>query len=365
MKILIPVLNFGKSGGYRVLAKFADELIQLGHNVDFISPETSARPYYPTKAKILWVDKDGQNIESSENKPILNESGFSIFLTLTKGLRKLPKDSYDIIIANHSLTTFAIKIAGFQHKSVYYVQAYEPELHILLGGLKNKILSHLYSFSYKMNLFTIVNASIYLDYKKLKASRILYPGIDFNLFYPNKENPLNKIKREKIILGTIGRMENFKGTRFVVSAFQELKKIYPEIQLHIAFADAKKFSSYEGIYFYQPDGDKELGNFYRSLDYYICAGYTQLGAFHYPVAEAMSCGIPVITTQYYPANEMNAWLIRPKNVQDIISQLRLTKDISLKEKKVEQALTDVKQFEWKTVGKKLNSYLYEFRQSQN
>ena len=221
MKILIPVINFGKSGGYRVLSKFADELVQLGHNVAFISPETSAQPYYPTNAKILWIDKKGNISENSDNKPILKESGFSIFLNLTKGLRKLPKDSYDVIIANHSLTAFAIKIAGLQHKSIYYVQAYEAELLMLLGGLKNHLLSHLYSLSYKMNLFTIVNAGIYLDYKKLKASRVLYPGVDFTLFYPSLEKPFNK---NKIIIGTIGRMENFKGTRFIVDAFKELKK---------------------------------------------------------------------------------------------------------------------------------------------
>jgi glycosyltransferase involved in cell wall biosynthesis len=158
-------------------------------------------------------------------------------------------------------------------------------------------------------------------------------------------------------------MEHFKGTRFIVDAFKEFKKKYPGIQLHVAFGDAKDFMDHEDIYCFQPHGDKELGNFYRSLDYYICAGYTQLGAFHYPVAEAMSCGIPVITTKYYPANETNAWLIGPQNIRDIVFQFEMAGNNSLlKAKKVGQWLIDVKQFEWKLVAKKLNNYLNEFLQ---
>jgi glycosyltransferase involved in cell wall biosynthesis len=360
MRILIPVLNFGKSGGYRVLSKIADELIHLGHSVDFISPETSNLPYYPTKAVVLWVNRQGKIVPKSTRKLDVNESGFSILFKLTLGLKKLKTNSYDVVIANHSLTTFAVKIAGLGKKCIYYSQAYEPELHLLLGGLKNRMLSYLYSFSYKMDLFTIVNSEIYLDYKNLKSSRILYPGIDFQLFYPNEIRNTKK-QGEKIILGTIGRAENFKGTNYVLSAFRELQKLYPQIQLHVAFGNPEDFRSYKGIYCVQPHGDKALGTFYRSLDYYICAGYTQLGAFHYPVAEAMSCGIPVITTHYYPASETNALLIKPKSVSDIVSAFQLAeKDPTLKEARVNQALNNVKKFDWKIVGKTLDNYLTEF-----
>ena len=363
MRIVIPVLNFGKSGGYRVLSKIADELICLGHTVRFMSPETSALPYFPTKADIFWVNKDGEIVERSEYEKRKKDSGFYIFLKLFLGLKKLNKDSYDVIIANHSLTAFIIKCAGLKNKSIYYVQAYEAELLSVADGLKNKVLAYFYSLSYKMNFFTIVNAKIYLNYKKLKASRVLYPGVDFDLFYPDKKNPSQE---KKIIIGTIGRLEKFKGTSFVVDAFKELKKKYPELQLHMAFADSNDFKQDKDIYCFHPKNDSKLADFYRSLDFYICAGYIQLGAFHYPVVEAMSCGIPVITTQYYPANETNAWMIRPKNKEDFVSQFELAMNNRLlKEKKIEQALDDVKQFDWKVVGKKLENYLNDFLQLEN
>ena len=293
-----------------------------------------------------------------KKEPIVNESGLTIFKTLTKGLKRTPKDHYDVIIANQSLTTFAIKIAGFTHKTLYYVQAYEPDIYIKLGGFKNWFLCQLTKLSYKIKLFTVVNAAIYLDYKKLKTSRVLYPGIDFNNFYSASKK---KEDENEVIIGTIGRTEPLKGTRYVVEAFKNLKERYPNLRLHIAFGNAGDFSDFDEIKCYQPHGDKELGNFYRSLDYYICAGYSQFGAFHYPVAEAMSCGISLITTHYYPANENNAWLVTPQSVEDFVKIFEMAyNDRELGKKKIEQGLIDVKKLEWKFVGERLNNYINEF-----
>ena len=364
MKILIPVLGFGQAGGYRVLSKLANELISIGHQVDFLCPDESRISYFPTLAIIKWVDDKGR-IVLDRNKNNKKGNAFSIQRKLVKALSALSKDSYDLIIANHSLTTLPIKRAGLKHKTLYYVQAYEPDFYNLSGGLKNKILAYLSGLSYKMKFFTVVNAEIYLKYKKLRASRILYPGIDFNLFYPGK-NELKTRSKNKIIIGTIGRSEPYKGTRYIVEAFKKLKKKYATVQLHVAFGDPRDFINEEDIFCVQPHGDKSLADFYRSLDYYFCAGYTQLGGFHYPVAEAMSCGVAVITTSYYPANKSNAWLTKPKNIDEIVVQFDLAQsDQSLKEKKIQQALNDVKQFEWAVVGKRLNYYLGELIQLSN
>lgn len=364
MKILIPILGFGRAGGYRVLSKLANELIYLGHSVEFLSSGNSDNPYFPTFATIKWIDKKGL-ITENKSKIGKKENAFSIQKNLTKALSKLHKDDYDVIIANHSLTTLPIKKAGLIYKTLYYVQAYEPDLYILSGGLKNKVFAYLSGLSYKMNLFTVVNAELYLKYKKLTASRILYPGIDFNLFYPKEKKLLNQTKN-KLIIGTVGRSEPYKGTRYILEAYKKLKKKYQQIQLHVAFGNPEDFKNEKDIFCFQPHGDEALGNFYRSLDCYICAGYTQVGAFHYPVVEAMSCGVPVITTHYYPATNSNAWLIEPQNVEQIVVEFESAQiNQSLKEKKVQQALNDVKQFEWLTVGKQLNKYIEELVNNQS
>jgi glycosyltransferase involved in cell wall biosynthesis len=215
-----------------------------------------------------------------------------------------------------------------------------------------------------MNLFTVVNSENYFNYKELKSSRVLYPGVDVIHFYPKVKNKTSE-NNNKIVIGTVARMESFKGTRYIIEAFKILREKYPYIELHLAFSNPDDFKNCDGIFCFAPNGDEHLGNYYRSLDYYICAGYVQLGAFHYPIVEAMSCGIPVITTSYYPANENNAWITTPQKVEDIVKQFELAENNPHhKEKKIKEALNDVKQFAWPEVGKKFNSYLKEFINSK-
>ncbi|MEO6723435.1 MAG: glycosyltransferase family 4 protein [Ferruginibacter sp.] len=359
MKILIPVLTFGKGGGERVLAKLANELIHLGHSVEFLCPEGSKLPYYPTIATIWWADISGNITDQYKNDSAKTENGFSIQRKLKKALSRLSKNAYDIIIANQSLTVLPIKLSGWAYKTLYYVQAYEPEFYINMGGHKNKILSELSALTYTLKLFTVVNANVYLNYKNLKATRTLYPGVDTPIFYP-KETAKLKTKNDKIIIGTVGRLERFKGTQFILDAFLLLRARYSNVELHVAFGDPANFELYEGVHCFRPDGDEALANFYRTLDYYICAGFIQLGAFHYPVVEAMCCGIPVITTPYYPANESNAWITGICDATSIVKQFELAQaDDKRRAKKVGQALEDIKQFDWKKVGERMNSYLNE------
>ena len=139
MKILIPVLGFDRAGGYRVLSKLADELIMLGNEVQFLCPEGSEQPYYPTCATIAWIDEKGF-LSNNNNKSGKKNNAFSIQKKLTRALRKIPKNSYDAVIANHALTTLPVKRAGLIPKALYYVQAYEPEYYNS-PGIKNRILA--------------------------------------------------------------------------------------------------------------------------------------------------------------------------------------------------------------------------------
>lgn len=355
MKILIPVLGFGRSGGYRVLAKFANELIEIGHEVAFLSPDGSEDPYYPTIAKILWINSK-TSISTTKQSKETNDGAISIQIKLLKGLKRISKH-YDIFLGNHSLTMLPIKLSGNLKKAVYYVQAYEPDYYKEIGGFKNNILALLSSMTYSMNVFTIVNSELYKNYKKLKCRNVLYPGIDHTLFFPkqNKETATNN----RIVIGTVGGGGVFKGTQYVINAFKEIKKIYSNVELRIAFGE-KVLEKIDGIYVVYPDGDENLGKFYRSLNYYICGNYSQTGAFHYPVVEAMASGVTLITTEYYPANKYNSWQVSPKNQSDILSKfqeahLNQQEQIS----KIKQGLNDIKQFEWKLAGKRLEGYLFE------
>ncbi|HHQ4845633.1 TPA: hypothetical protein ACSQ1O_004481, partial [Aeromonas hydrophila] len=56
MRVVIPLLRFGRSGGERVISKLATGLINEGHDVIFVVPNGSGQPYYETDAKIVTYE---------------------------------------------------------------------------------------------------------------------------------------------------------------------------------------------------------------------------------------------------------------------------------------------------------------------
>ena len=184
MNILIPVTDFGKAGGYRVLSKLADEFIKLGHKVDFITTEESAHPYYPTHANILYLDKKG-NV-AKQNNFQKEQSLFRNIIRLYMFLKKIKRGQYDLVLANQSMTPFPVLFSMVSAKCVYYIQAYEPALYRQFDGKKYLLLSVLSKLSYSLPFTKIVNSPLLLNYKGIKTNNMALPGIDLDNFSPNK-----------------------------------------------------------------------------------------------------------------------------------------------------------------------------------
>lgn len=352
MKILIPLVGtFSKEGGWRVLSELANYWINLGHEVLFLSHQRYIKPYFPTNAKIIFYNNKGEISDKGDLRYPLPFGGpFRLRRLLKSALDKLEAD---VVLATQHFTVDPIKQSSIKAKKFYYVQAYEPEFYHK-GPLRYHIYKIIAKNSYKKGLTIIVNSPMYLDYKGIKSDKVIYPGLNLDLFYPNQF----KIKRDVFILGSIGRIEVYKGTGYILDAFKILRKELGEkIELHLAFGD-KDWENIDGVTVHFPKGDQQLADYYRSLDCYICAQYLQLDAVHYPVIESMACGIPLITTGYYPSNDLNSWKISPQNPEDIVSKVK-TVMLNPQEasKKAEIAKKAVYMFNWQDIANKMIVYL--------
>jgi len=350
MKIIVPILGkFGNSGGFRVLSKLANYWISSGNEVSFLVYVGSEPPYFPTSADFLYYNKKG-NLVSKDQKdaslPLLRM--FQMRVAMQTALNNCYAD---VVLANHCLTALPVKKSVIKAKKFYYVQAYEPEYYYR-KTLKDFIFKKISKNSYNLGLDIIVNADMYKNYANLHSTKVVYPGIDLEVFRPalNEES-----SNEKIIIGTIGRLEEYKGTAYVIKAFQLLRQELGErVELHVAFGE-EAMGNIDGVKVFYPNGDHNLADFYRSLDIYVCAGTVQLEAIHYPVLESMACKIPVITTGYYPASIDNAEIVPIKNAEAI--KQKLLKIISDKDDvKINKAFEDVKQFEWTHIANKMLNY---------
>lgn len=337
-KILIPLISFGKAGGYRTLSQLANYWMKLGIEVDFILPIESV-PYFPTKGNILFTNEKGQNIKKETS--ICHVSFRKKIVGLVKYIRNHASE-YDIILASHYITSYLVA-AGCKDKGFYYIQAYEPEF-FDKKNIRDFVERWLAKLSYRMKLTRIVNADIYRSYNELKSEYVIPPGMDLNMYYPQ----INLWdKKRPLVVGCIGRVEEWKGSGDVAKAIKILQNKGANIHFKVAFneVDCEK---YELV---KPDGDENLSAYYRSVDVLVAPAKLQLGAIHYPVIEAMASGTTVITTGYYPANVDNSYIVpisAPEAIASAIERIMNNYDEAVE--KTNRALNEIQRFSWDVVS---------------
>lgn len=312
MRILIPVLGFAKAGGYRVLSEFANQWIAMGHEVAFAAPATGVLPYFPTRAPVHWLGPHGEHINQPHG---VGETGLGNMRALFGGVRRLQND-YDVLLANHSLTTWPVALSGAAwSKCFYYIQAYEPEYYALE---RRRILWLLARLSYALPLTQLANAAIY-QHALVRPVDIIPFGIDLATFHPK---PL--MAREAgapIVIGCIGRNEPQKGTPYALEAFQRLHARDPRHRLRVAYGNLPEGWHHPAAEIVVPRNDAELAAYYRSIDVLVAAGTVQHGAPHYPALEALASGTALVTTGFQPATTDNAWLVPNKDSASIADTL--------------------------------------------
>ena len=360
LSVLIPVLEFGRGGGYRVLSKLADEWIERGAKVAFLAPAGSGLPYYPTKASIYWIGTRESDSEYSARdhrwiRAYRQARKFwRLLRDLSRGIDSVP-GSWDVVLANHSLTAWPVALCRRQATKIYYIQGYEPEFYELKTGFRNTVLKWISLISYVLPLQRIVNAPVYLRYRRCRADRWIPPGIDLELFYPAKivDRPQAPWTHGGLVVGCIGRPEREKGTREAIEAYREFVKAEPGLHtLRLAnFGVPHQWiGDIPGLESVFPSSDEELAAYYRSLDVVLALCTIQRGAHHYPVLESMASGVGVITTGYAPATKKNAWIVgdRPEHAAAALSEFgRYSKQTA---QRIDLAIETAAAYRWSKVA---------------
>lgn len=337
MKILIPIMQFGKAGGYRTLSRMATEWQYLGHEVCFVTSCVSEPPYFPTKAIIIYVDKKGNICQPQKIELSLIQK----LISITRFLNKKSND-YDVVLANHNITSYAVKF-GSKSNNFYYIQAYEPELYEG-SSLRDKVMRIISKTTYRLGLIQIVNADIYKNYKDLHSDYVVPPGMDLEMYHPKEQQWDGK---SPITVGCIGRTEEWKGSGDVAKAIKIVRDRGEIVHFKVAF-NSVDCDDYELV---KPDGDENLSAYYRSLDILVAPAKLQLGAIHYPVLEAMASGTTLITTGYYPATDENSYIVpisSPEKIADAIVDIIHDRNTALK--KTNAAIGEIQRFAWERVS---------------
>lgn len=361
LSILIPVTGFGRSGGFRVLSKLADEWAAVGYKVAFLAPCWSDSPYYPTRAEILWVNEWGRATGHQPNNKRSRRNALWRGLGVFRAMRALwlgivrSSGSWSAILANHSLTAWPVALAPVRGAKIYYVQAYEPEYYAERRGPANRVLQFLSWASYFLPLRKIANAPLYLRYGPCHAKTWIPPGLDLEVYHPRQTSGAETCEPQCILtVGCIGRPESGKGTALAVEAFRLFaERAGSRARFRIADfgVPAEWLRDVPSVERIVPANDAELADYYRSVDVLLALGTVQHGAHHYPVMEAMACGAAVVTTGYMPATRSNAWIVNaaPGEAAAALQEIWARPDYaSAKCKNARQA---IERYAWSHIGR--------------
>lgn len=351
------MLDFNRSGGNRVLSELATQLVDRGYEADFICLQYSEAPYFPTTAQVVWIDGAGRRVE--RNQPGRKHYPGQHLVALTRFLNR-EGNRYDLVLANHSLTTLPIYLSGNASRAAYYVQAYEPEYYDAYTDIRSRIARMISRRSYSLIPNIIVNAPVYFSYKEIRAHMCVPPGLDLANYYP-RQAVRQRDTGGPLVLGCIGRKEVYKGTMDVLVAFQAFQERHGNCRLRVAIGHVPSpFNQDPNIEIVPIQSDGQLAEFYRSLDIMIAPGTVQLGAVHYPVMEAMACGIPTIHTGYSPGSPENSWIVAPHSPNEIVAAVEaIANNPAAADARVQKGLSEVSRFAWRRVGDDLDACVRE------
>jgi glycosyltransferase involved in cell wall biosynthesis len=387
MHINYVLWGFSRTGGTVTFTEIGKRLVKKGHRVTITAIDDGQGVMTPNGYKPRW-EKD----IAIEYIPVPVGNKYWGLLT-TVGSRILKPRSAafeweninivsdyvpdcDINVATFFPSAFAVYASGKGKAQFYHLQHYEPLLFDidnppksnilpirLLTGITNKIapqsltetaLLKLAKLSIGLPLNRISN-SLWLQ-KTLKEkhnvdSVLINHAIRNEVFYPRPG--VNKPANFRVLC--LGKTEMFwKGLGTLADALKIVVKKYPDIELVLYGTEKDPKIDFPFRYIFSPSFE-ELAQLYCSSHLVVCPSWYE--SFPAPPLEAMSCGVPVVTTSIgtedYARDGFNSLVVPPRQPEAMADAImRIIGDDKLAAQLCKNGLETAQEFSWdKTTDK--------------
>ena len=339
-------------GGYKIVYEYANRLINDNYEVNIIYPATllwkEQNIYQKLKGIVRYFYfKINKNRYLPYNWFPLDKK-IKIFWTPSLEEKYIPESDYVIATARET-SEYLGEYKRKYIKKIYLIQHYE-----LWGCTEERLLK-----TWKLPLEKIVIAK-WLEKiaKKIdEKSTLIYNGLDFNVFYIQKDIEYRDTK--SLIL--LYHESEWKGFKYGLEAIKLLKKWYPELKVTSFGAYKNPKNIPEWIeYYYSPTQDK-LRELYNEASIFLG---TSLGeGWGLTVSEAMQCGCAVVCTNVEGYNEMafdeeTALLCKSKNSKDMAEKIKkLIEDNNLRINIAKNGNKFIQKFTWEEAYSKFKNFI--------
>lgn len=231
-----------------------------------------------------------------------------------------------IIIHSSELILPAVKYAKNNNCPVYYVE-HEP------NHSKTRLENFLSKYALKKASNVICLNESYKEelmnrYGKNENIVVIPNGVDTNLFKPSETNP------QPYHIGMAARITDTKDHKNLLLAFASILNEYPKAKLSIAGtgnllnaikAQVAQLKITDHVHFNGLLNEDEMIAFYKSLDLYVHA--TKSETLSTSLLQAMSCGLPVITSDIKNnalliEDSKTGYLYKDKNPESIALKIK-------------------------------------------
>jgi len=307
---------------------------------------------------------------------------------------KIIRGRYDVIFSQQVDKWFFIVIffARFILNKRVVSQAFGEELNQILSKKKNSIgLYHIFlikaGFLLSDEIVAITeNAKSQLVELgiNLNKIRVIYPGVNTNLFHPNVDS--TKLKKEydythNHILLFVSRIEKRKGQDTAIKVIPELEKkglnnikliiIGNGIDLDYLKSLVKELQLETKVFFLSNISTNELPSYYCLSDIFLYLGRKDLNnnqedGFGIVCLEANACGKPVIGGNVggiieAVVNNQTGIIVNPNNIDEVAENIEyLLKNKAILDQLGRNGLKRAKEcFDWDIINKKYWDFILE------
>lgn len=344
MKINFILPSLGESGGLKVIYRYAEEFIKLGHQVEFYFP---IKPYsyklekYKNKFIYIIVALK-MYLSRYYNYKIIKKFNYRGNVKLKPVLKISNKyiDNADVVIASAWPTAYDVeKLDEKKGKKFYFVQGYE----VWDDEKKGKQ-------SYFLNLQKIVIAEWIK--KKLEdigvKDKIYVVNNGLDIEYYKNDNKIYS-NNEKVGCLMLSHHLETKGVLYGLQAFELAKSICPNIKLTM-FGLEKLNSIPKYVEFIENPSMDEIKKLYCNNDIYIFPSIEE--GWGLTVVEAMAAKCAVVGSNVgclleLGINDNNALISEPKDFKTMSENIiKLVNDVNLRKKISENAFNSIQNLKW-------------------
>lgn len=368
MKIaLVSPYDFAYPGGVNIhITRLEENFVRMGHEVKIIAP--SSRPRETRKNGDVLVF--GRPIPIRASGSVVRSPISPMLLFSSRIGDMLRSEKFDVIHIHEPLMpTLATSVlhhssnelvVGTFHAFRARSWGYPIWKHIILNRWYKKLDGRI----------AVSNAARGFINKYFPADFTIIPnGIDLEHF-SSQVTPLPQFRDGKLNILFVGRMEKRKGFKYLLGAYELVKKEFPECRFIVVGPEDRTSRKYQKIAAKRKLKDivwagyvpyAELPRYYKSADVF-CSPAVDKESFGIILLEAMAAGKPVVASNINGYAELvrdgiDGLLVQPKNEEALSKAiLKLLRDDWLRDRIGAMGEIKAKDYGWETVARQVMDF---------